>query len=57
VGAGHQGRRARGEIADGACLAIEDSRNGLLAAATAGVPVLITRSLYLRDDDFMGASA
>jgi HAD superfamily hydrolase (TIGR01509 family) len=40
-----------------ACLAIEDSRNGLLAAKAAGVPVLITRSLYSRDDDVGGALA
>jgi beta-phosphoglucomutase-like phosphatase (HAD superfamily) len=39
----------------GLCLAIEDSRNGLLAAASAGAPVLITRSLYFRDEDFTGA--
>ena len=39
-----------------ACLAIEDSRNGLMAAAGAGVPVLITRSLYFHDDDFAGAA-
>jgi HAD superfamily hydrolase (TIGR01509 family) len=38
------------------CLAIEDSRNGLLAAASAGAPVLITRSLYFRDEDFTGAA-
>ncbi|WP_407178763.1 HAD family hydrolase [Bradyrhizobium sp. STM 3562] len=38
------------------CLAIEDSRNGLVAAAAAGVPVLITRSLYFRDEDFTGAA-
>ena len=38
-----------------ACLAIEDSRNGLVAAAAAGAPVLITRSLYFRDEDFAGA--
>jgi HAD superfamily hydrolase (TIGR01509 family) len=37
------------------CLAIEDSANGLVAAAQAGIPVLITRSLYFRDDDFTGA--
>ena len=34
------------------CLAIEDSRNGLVAASAAGLPVLITRSMYFRDDDF-----
>jgi len=37
------------------CLAIEDSANGLVAAARAEIPVLITRSLYFRDDDFTGA--
>ena len=39
------------------CLAIEDSANGLNAAASAGVPVLITRSEYFRDDEFMSALA
>jgi HAD superfamily hydrolase (TIGR01509 family) len=34
------------------CLAIEDSANGLIAALHADIPVLITRSLYFRDDDF-----
>ena len=38
------------------CLAIEDSRNGLVAAASAGAPVLITRSLYFRGEDFAGAA-
>jgi HAD superfamily hydrolase (TIGR01509 family) len=38
-----------------ACLAFEDSRNGLLAARAAGVPVVITRSMYFGDDDFEGA--
>jgi HAD superfamily hydrolase (TIGR01509 family) len=33
------------------CIAIEDSRNGLLAASRAGIPVLFTRSAYFRDDD------
>lgn len=37
------------------CLAVEDSANGLIAASQAGIPVLITRSLYFRDDDFTGA--
>jgi HAD superfamily hydrolase (TIGR01509 family) len=35
-----------------ACIAIEDSRNGLVAATFAGIPVLITRSVYFRDEDF-----
>jgi len=37
------------------CVAIEDSANGLVAAAQAEIPVLITRSLYFREDDFTGA--
>lgn len=37
------------------CLAIEDSGNGLAAASSAGIPVLITRSAYFRDDNFSGA--
>ena len=39
------------------CLAIEDSRNGLIAASRAGIPVLITRSGYFKTDDFDGAVA
>ena len=39
------------------CLAIEDSANGLKAAASAGISVLINRSEYFRDDDFTGALA
>lgn len=39
------------------CLAVEDSRNGLLAAQGAGIPVLITRSFYFADDDVAGALA
>lgn len=37
------------------CVAIEDSANGLIAASRACIPVLITRSMYFRDDDFTGA--
>lgn len=37
------------------CVAIEDSGNGLVAASLAGIPVLITRSVYFRDDDFADA--
>jgi HAD superfamily hydrolase (TIGR01509 family) len=39
------------------CLAIEDSRNGLVAASQAGISVLITRSVYFRNEDFSGALA
>jgi HAD superfamily hydrolase (TIGR01509 family) len=37
------------------CLAIEDSRNGLLAASAAGIPVLVTPTAYTRWHDFTGA--
>jgi len=37
------------------CLAIEDSGIGLVAASRAGIPVLILRSAYFRDDDFSAA--
>ena len=37
------------------CLAVEDSRNGLVAASRAGIPVVITRSVYFGDDDFSEA--
>ena len=37
------------------CLAIEDSGIGLAAASRAGIPVLISRSAYFRDDDFSAA--
>lgn len=37
------------------CLAIEDSGIGLAAASRAGIPVLISRSDYFRDDDFSDA--
>ncbi|MBR0837732.1 HAD family hydrolase [Bradyrhizobium manausense] len=39
------------------CLAIEDSANGLIAASGANIPVLITRSMFFRDDDFAAARA
>ncbi|QOZ71658.1 HAD family hydrolase [Bradyrhizobium arachidis] len=37
------------------CVAIEDSGNGLIAASRAVIPVLITRSMFFRDDDFSAA--
>jgi HAD superfamily hydrolase (TIGR01509 family) len=37
------------------CLAIEDSGIGLVAASRAGIPVLISRSAYFRNDDFSAA--
>ena len=38
-----------------ACLAIEDSVNGLRAARAAGLPTLVTEAQYTRDEDFLGA--
>jgi HAD superfamily hydrolase (TIGR01509 family) len=40
-----------------ACLAFEDSRNGLLAARAAGVPVVVTPSAFTAHEDFDGALA
>ncbi|MCG2629291.1 HAD family hydrolase [Bradyrhizobium sp. WYCCWR 13023] len=42
-------------LAPSDCVAIEDSANGLVAASRAHIPVLITRSIYFRDDDFSAA--
>jgi len=38
-------------------VAVEDSRNGLLAALRAGMPAIITPSGYTADEDFSGALA
>jgi len=46
---------ARLELDGADCLAIEDSGNGLIAASRANIPVLITRSMFFRDDDFAAA--
>ena len=40
-----------------ACLAVEDSANGVRAARAAGIPVVATRSLYTAGDDLDGAVA
>lgn len=40
-----------------ACLAIEDSKNGVRAALGAGIPVLVTESSWTHRDDFTGAAA
>ena len=40
----------------GACLAIEDSYNGVRAALGAGIPVLVTASAYTEGEDFNGAA-
>ena len=46
---------ARLRLSASRCVAIEDSGNGLIAAMVAEIPVVITRSLFFRDDDFSGA--
>lgn len=38
------------------CIVIEDSRNGLLAATSAGLTTLITTSTYTMDEDFAEAA-
>ncbi|QXQ05960.1 HAD-IA family hydrolase [Sphingosinicellaceae bacterium] len=45
---------ALGVAADEA-VAIEDSRNGLVAAAACGIRTIVTPSLYSRGEDFSGA--
>ncbi len=40
-----------------ACLAIEDSTNGVRAACAAGLDVVVSQSLYTAGDDFTGALA
>jgi HAD superfamily hydrolase (TIGR01509 family) len=48
---------ARLELSPRACIAVEDSRNGLLAAHEAGLRTAIVRSRYARDEDFAEAAA
>jgi HAD superfamily hydrolase (TIGR01509 family) len=40
-----------------ACIAVEDSRNGVLAARGAGLPVLVAESSYTVGEDFTGSAA
>jgi HAD superfamily hydrolase (TIGR01509 family) len=42
-------------LAAEACVAFEDSQNGLRAALAAGIPTIATPGLYTVDDDFSGA--
>lgn len=46
---------ARLKLGAAECVAIEDSANGLISASRAGIPVLITRSMFFRDEDFSAA--
>jgi len=34
------------------CIAIEDSRNGLVAATAAGIPTIVTPGIYTSDQKF-----
>jgi HAD superfamily hydrolase (TIGR01509 family) len=43
-------------VAPSACVAVEDSRNGLRAALASGIDTLVVRSSYSRDEDFAGAA-
>jgi HAD superfamily hydrolase (TIGR01509 family) len=43
-------------IAPQNCVAIEDSRNGLLSAVSAGIRVVVTMSWFTKDEDFSEAS-
>jgi HAD superfamily hydrolase (TIGR01509 family) len=44
-------------LAPGGALALEDSPNGLAAAVAAGIPTLVTRSVYFAADAMPGAAA
>lgn len=69
IGAGEQAREKKPSptiyqwvvaqlgLAPGACLAIEDSENGVRSARDAGVPVVVTESRWSRGDDFSGSLA
>ena len=47
---------AQMRIPASACLAVEDSHNGLLAALAAGIATLVVTSNYTRNQDFPGAA-
>ena len=34
------------------CIVVEDSRNGMLAGDSAGIPVVVTTSIYTKDEEF-----
>ena len=45
------------DLAPDACLALEDSENGLAASLGAGIPTLVTENAYTRGQNFTGALA
>lgn len=47
---------ARLGVPASACIAVEDSRNGLLAAQAAGIATLVTPSFYMSHEHFEGAA-
>jgi HAD superfamily hydrolase (TIGR01509 family) len=46
----------RMRLGPGDCIALEDSRNGVLSARAAGLEVVVTPSIYTAGDDFPGAA-
>ena len=48
---------ARMDLPAGACLALEDSGNGLAASLAAGIPTVVSVNDYTRGQDFHGALA
>jgi HAD superfamily hydrolase (TIGR01509 family) len=48
---------ARLSLPANACLALEDSANGLKSSLAAGIPTLVTESEYTQGQDFAGALA
>lgn len=44
------------DLPAGSCVALEDSRNGLLSARAAGIETIVTPSIYTRDEDFAEAA-
>ena len=45
------------DLPAGACLALEDSGNGLAASLGAGIPTVVSVNDYTRSQDFRGALA
>jgi len=44
------------DLPAGSCVALEDSRNGLLSARAAGIETIVTPSIYTRDENFAEAA-
>ena len=50
------GGKERIRLPAAACVAIEDSRNGLLSADAADIPCVVTPGLYTKGQDFSEAA-